>query len=211
MMLNMHTHPHSHKHTYSLPTLNPCRGQVSVNCFPCSRWMNHSVGEDTGRCQERKEKKRLSTNTHTLMKTWQTKGIDIHSVHTNTYNLTRVPASTGCYQLISASSCGGQPYWHRNDTSLVLSGTVSSQTVSFWFNYKYTDAWMKLTSSPPRRKTLLSNAVITWMGHMGYCVQTDQSLPNEWLAEYMSGYFNFFHLLLHPGINGIQMYIKGKQ
>lgn len=56
-----HTHPHNHEHAYCLPTPNPCRGQVSVNCFPCSRWMDHSI-------RGGKEKKKKDTHTHTSMK-----------------------------------------------------------------------------------------------------------------------------------------------
>lgn len=149
-MLDMHTHTHSH--THSLPTPNPCRGQVSVNCFPCSRWMDHSV-------RERRQGGVRNTHTHT-------NDINTHAciqsmhTHTHIHSLARMPANRDCYQLISARSCRGQPYWHCNDSFPGLSGTVSRPTVSFWFNYKYTQVGIKLTSSP-RRKTLLSNAAIT--------------------------------------------------
>ncbi len=82
-----------------------------------------TVREEAGKCQE-DEKRPSPTYTHTHshkrdVNTPKQRHRQSQHAHKHIHNLARTSANRDCYQLISASSCRGQPYWHCNDGSLL--------------------------------------------------------------------------------------------
>jgi len=66
---------------------------------------------------DNKTKKPSSSHTHTHTHRGIQTNIDIQNMHTSTHTHTHTHVhSTDCYQLISARSCRGKPYWHCNDS-----------------------------------------------------------------------------------------------
>lgn len=99
------------------------------------------------------------------------------------HSLARVPANRDCYQLISASSRGGQPYWQCNDSSPVwvaasVAGPCRSDSII------NTQTLGSNSRVAPRWNCCFGNAAITWADICVYCVQTDQSRPNGWPTDF---------------------------
>lgn len=159
IMLDMYTQPtHTRGPTCGSPTLNPCRGQVSVNCFLGNGWITALERKQGGVREEDEEKKRPSlihthtyihanmvwTHTHTHT-SWHSKDGYRHSERA--HSLAHMPESSDCHRLISGEAAGV----NLIEVALTVlrfewrhqwSGRVTR------FNYKHTDVGIKPSSVP---------------------------------------------------------------
>lgn len=131
-MLDKCTHIHTvtSTHTVFSPQILVEVKSLLIAFHAVDGWIT-ALREEAWRCQNRKRRgpfSNLHTHTHTCMQTWYKQHTHIVTAYTfkactpaqtHTHSLACMPANRDCYQLISASSCRGQPYWHCNDSFLV--------------------------------------------------------------------------------------------